>query len=77
MSSIEKLIQSLKNNSKIATFSDLERILKHFNWQLKSIKGSHCKFSKNGKNIILPKHKPTMKEIYTKEVLKRIEDENS
>lgn len=76
MSSIDKLIQSLSNNSKIATFADLEKILKHYGWKLKSIKGSHHKFEKDGKIIILPRHKP-MKEIYTKEVLERIKDENA
>ncbi|TKX31140.1 type II toxin-antitoxin system HicA family toxin [Campylobacter estrildidarum] len=74
MSNKEKLIKELENNPKNASFANVEKLLSWYDYKLVSIKGSHHKFKKKEKSIIIPKHKP-IKEIYIKQILKLLKDE--
>lgn len=74
MGSLEKLINKLENNPTNVRFEILEKLLKEYGFELKSVKGSHHNFS-NGKILLtLPYHKP-MKIYYVKAVLKVIKGE--
>lgn len=44
MSNIDKLISRPENNPNNASFDDLKRILEYFDWELRSVRGSHHKF---------------------------------
>ena len=75
MSNIDKLISKLENNPNNASFDDLKRILEHFGWELRSMRGSHHKFCKEGfKPIILPFHKP-IKAYYTQMIIKATKEQ--
>ncbi|MCV3446730.1 type II toxin-antitoxin system HicA family toxin [Campylobacter lari] len=74
MSNKEKLIKELENNPKNASFANIEKLLSWYGYKLVSIKGSHHKFKKNGKSIIVPLYKP-IKEIYVKQILKHLKGE--
>ena len=74
MSKKDKLLKELENNPTNVRFEILEKLLKEYGFELKSVKGSHHNFS-NGKLLItLPYHKPT-KIFYVKAVLKAIKGE--
>ena len=74
MSKKDKLLKELENNPTNVRFEILEKLLKEYGFEPKSVKGSHHNFS-NGKLLItLPYHKPT-KIFYVKAVLKAIKGE--
>ena len=76
MSNTDKLISRLENNPNNASFDDLKRILEYFGWELRSVRGSHHKFYKQGsKPIIIPFHKP-IKACYTQMIIKAIKEQN-
>ena len=75
MSNIDKLISRPENNPNNASFDDLKRILEYFGWELRSVRGSHYKFYKQGsKPIIIPFHKP-IKAYYTQMIIKAIKEQ--
>ncbi|EAK2412227.1 type II toxin-antitoxin system HicA family toxin [Campylobacter jejuni] len=74
MSNKEKLIKELENNPKNASFDNIEKLLKWYGYELVSTKGSHHKFKKESKSIIVPLHKP-IKEAYVKQILKLLKGE--
>ncbi|EOH2590087.1 type II toxin-antitoxin system HicA family toxin [Campylobacter jejuni] len=52
----------------------MEKLLSWYGYKLVSIRGSHHKFKKDNKSIIVPLHKP-IKEFYVKQILKLLKDE--
>ncbi|ENX3710894.1 type II toxin-antitoxin system HicA family toxin [Campylobacter jejuni] len=74
MNNKEKLIKELENNPKNASFANIEKLLSWYGYKLVSIRGSHYKFKKDNKSIIVPLHKP-IKEFYVKQILKLLKDE--
>ncbi|MBP3208047.1 MAG: type II toxin-antitoxin system HicA family toxin [Campylobacter sp.] len=73
MSTKEKLLKNIKNNPKNVSYDDIKKLLNLYGFELVSIKGSHHKFRRNGKSIMVPYHKP-IKENYVKDVLKEISE---
>jgi predicted RNA binding protein YcfA (HicA-like mRNA interferase family) len=72
MSRIVKLINKFKNNPTSISFSELEKILLHFNFVRIEAKGSHVKF-KNinfGLDIVIPVHNNKCKNFYKSQVYK-------
>ncbi len=74
MSKKEKLFKELENHPKNVSFNTIEKLLKWYGYELVSTKGSHHKFKKESKSIIVPLHKP-IKEIYVKQILEFLKDE--
>ncbi|ELL1873866.1 type II toxin-antitoxin system HicA family toxin [Campylobacter jejuni] len=74
MNNKEKLIKELENNPKNASFANIEKLLSWYGYKLVSIRGSHHKFKKDNKSIIVPLHKP-IKEVYVKQILKLLKGE--
>ncbi|HIC5657524.1 TPA: type II toxin-antitoxin system HicA family toxin [Campylobacter jejuni] len=52
----------------------MEKLLSWYGYKLVSIRGSHHKFKKDNKSIIVPLHKH-IKEFYVKQILKLLKDE--
>lgn len=74
MSKFIKLIQKIIQNKKNVDFETLDKILKYFEFECKQPKSgsSHNVYRKsNQEKITVPKHKP-IKEVYVKEVIKRL-----
>lgn len=74
MNNKEKLIKELENNPKNASFANIEKLLSWYGYKLVSTGGSHHKFKKDNKSIIVSLHKP-IKEVYVKQILKLLKDE--
>lgn len=74
MNNKEKLIKELENNPKNASFANIEKLLSWYGYKLVSIRGSHHKFKKDNKSIIVPLYKH-IKEFYVKQILKLLKDE--
>lgn len=73
MSSLDKLIKKLENNSKNASFDDVKLLLLNHGYELDHVKGLHHKFKKGGDTIVVPYHKP-IKEIYVLQILAKIRE---
>lgn len=74
MSQKEKILQKIENNPHNVSFEDIKKLLEWFDYQCVHIKGSHHKFKKGSKSIVLPYHKP-IKSIYVKQILSFIKEQ--
>lgn len=76
MASKDKLLKKIANNPKNVKFEDLKKLLQWYGFLHVSTHGSHHKFKKEGKSIVLPYKKP-VKEIYIKQILELLKGEKS
>jgi predicted RNA binding protein YcfA (HicA-like mRNA interferase family) len=74
MSRTEKLIQSFLAEPSEVDFSDVEKLLELFEFELKSVEGSHHTFRhEDGRRITVPtKHGRKVKKIYVKKINKML-----
>lgn len=70
MSSIEKLLKKFLETPQSVRYRDIERILRYFNFEKISAKGSHVKWKQYDMthDIIIPIHHNECKEFYKKQV---------
>jgi predicted RNA binding protein YcfA (HicA-like mRNA interferase family) len=70
MSRMEKLIQSFLAEPTEVNFSDVEKLLKFFGFELKSVEGSHHTFRhEDGRRITVPiKHGRKVKKAYVRKI---------
>ncbi|MFW6680045.1 type II toxin-antitoxin system HicA family toxin [Lacrimispora sp. AGF001] len=79
MSQWDKLLNRICSLSKDLRFSELQRVLEYYGYEMKSPKGgsSHYTFRKSGcMPITLPKHEP-IKKVYVQMVREIVESEVS
>lgn len=71
MSKLEKLIAHLCSEPVEATFSDIQKLLEHFDFMEARASGSHHVFRhKDGRMIVIPKKSGNkVKKIYIKKVI--------
>ncbi len=76
MSSIEKIIEKMKNQPNGIKFSEIEKILNYMDFYETRQKGSHKRFKNKITNetLTLPVQNP-LKAIYIKQILKLLGDE--
>lgn len=76
MSSIEKIIDKMKNQPNGIKFSEIERILNYMDFYETRQKGSHKRFKNNNtdETLTLPVQNP-LKSVYIKQILKLLGDE--
>lgn len=68
-----KLLDSLTNNSKGATFNDVRRLLLYEGFQLDRVTGSHHIFKKAEITFVIPVHANRVKSVYVRRVIALIE----
>lgn len=71
MAKVEKIIEKMKSQPNGIRMSEIELVLKHYEYVEIRQKGSHRHFS-NGSDLITIKVENPLKVAYVKDVLKRI-----
>lgn len=73
MSSKDKFIKKIENNPKNVSIEEITKLLSWYGYEVVSITGSHHKFSNGVDSIVVPYKKP-VREVYVKQILKKIKD---
>lgn len=76
MSQIEKLLKKFISSPHTVAYKDIERLLRHANFERIQAKGSHVKWkhSHRRSDIIVPVHKNDCKPFYKKMIAEIIRD---
>lgn len=53
MPNIDSVIRKLRRRPSQADYHDVERLLLHYGWFLRSEEGSHCTFKKEGERALI------------------------
>ena len=69
MAAILKIIERMLRLPPEMRFEDAVKVLEHFGWTLKKIRGSHFGYSRRGYHITVVKHKNKIKKIYIKKII--------
>jgi len=76
----EKLLDKIRQNTKNVSFGDLQTLLENYGFALKRVRGSHHVFSgligDQRVRLVVPFHRPFVKEAYVKEALDLIDSIN-
>ena len=76
MSKSDKLLQRIRNNPKNVSFSELEKLLFYYGFELRRSRGSHHIYAHTERKeltITIPFKRPHVGAFYVKEALKQIE----
>jgi len=75
MPSVEKLIEKMKRQPNGISIDEINKVLNHFDFKCKRQKGSHRTYrNDHGGILVIPVRKPTIKPVYVKNVLEKIEE---
>lgn len=73
MSSVEKIIEKMKNQPHGVLFSEAERVLEAYGYAFERQKGSHRRYGNGKDHITLPRQNP-LKAAYITAILDSIEE---
>ena len=74
MASVEKILQKMRNQPNGISMGEADKILTTFGYRLDRKKGSHRQYINNAGDVITIKEEGTLKAVYVKDILRRIEN---
>lgn len=76
MGTLRKLYDSMVNNPRTVRFEELDKLLRRAGFEVRQPGGgsSHYVYRKKGKKLVVPYHKPFVKEVYVKRAVELVEE---
>ena len=74
MAGVDKVVAKMKRQPNGISIDEAEKVLNHYGYAYDRQNGSHKTYiHKNGDTLTIPKRRPTIKPIYVKKILDKIE----
>ena len=73
MAGVDKVVAKMKRQPNGISIDDADKVLKHYGYKFDRQNGSHRTYiNKDGDTLTIPKKRPTIKPIYVKKILDKI-----